>query len=90
MLKVITIMFIGIGIGYLFRNIKLIQKSSKLISFVIFALLFLLGIAVGANDTIINNLSKLGGEAILIALLGTLGSVLGALVISRFILKQKK
>lgn len=90
MLKVITIMFIGIGIGYLFRNIKLIQKSSKLISFVIFSLLFLLGIAVGANDTIVNNLSKLGGEAILIALLGTLGSILGAWLISQFILKQKK
>lgn len=90
MLKVITIMFIGIGIGYLFRNIKLIQNSSKLISFVIFSLLFLLGIAVGANDTIVNNLSKLGGEAILIALLGTLGSVLGAWLISQFILKQKK
>lgn len=90
MLKVITIMFIGIGIGYLFRKISFVQKLPKLISTVIILLLFLLGIAVGSNDTIVNNLTKLGGEALLIAILGTLGSVLGALLISRFILKQKK
>jgi hypothetical protein len=35
----------------------------------------MLGISIGVNDTIINNLSKLGFSALLIALGGVAGSV---------------
>ena len=63
MFTVIGIMFAGIAAGYLLRKIDLL-------------LLFLLGISVGANKDIVDNLVTLGGQAFLLALAGTVGSVL--------------
>lgn len=78
MFVVIGIMFAGIAAGYLFRRLPLLQQLGKPISYTILLLLLLLGISVGSNDNIINNLSTLGGEAFLLALAATLGSVLAA------------
>ena len=73
MFTVIGIMFGGIAVGYLLRKVELLQKIGKPISYTILLLLFLLGISVGANDAIVNNLTTLGGQAFLIALAGTTG-----------------
>ena len=78
MFTVIGIMFCGIAVGYFFRKVELLQKIGKPISYTILLLLFLLGISVGANESIVNNLTTLGGQALLIASAGTLGSVLAA------------
>ena len=69
MFTVIGIMFAGIAAGYLLRKIELLQKIGKPISYTILLLLFLLGISVG-------DLVTLGGQAFLLALAGTVGSVL--------------
>ena len=53
-------------------------------------LLFLLGISVGANDAIVNNLTTLGGQAFLIALAGTTGSVLAAWGVYHFFFKERR
>ena len=76
MFTVIGIMFAGIAAGYLLRKIELLQKIGKPISYTILLLLFLLGISVGANKDIVDNLATLGGQAFLLALAGTVGSVL--------------
>lgn len=78
MFTVIGIMFCGIALGYLFRKKTILQKLGKPISYTIYLLLFLLGISVGGNSEIINNLPSLGGQALLLAFAGTLGSVLAA------------
>ena len=57
MFTVIGIMFGGIAVGYLLRKVELLQKIGKPISYTILLLLFLLGISVGANDAIVNNLT---------------------------------
>ena len=67
MFTVIGIMFCGIAVGYFFRKVELLQKIGKPISYTILLLLFLLGISVGANESIVNNLTTLGGQALLIA-----------------------
>ncbi|MDD4513986.1 LysO family transporter [Massilibacteroides sp.] len=90
MFIIIGIMFGGIGIGYLFRKIAFLQKLNASISYTIYLLLFLLGISVGTNETIMNNLGTLGLEAFLIALAGTLGSVVAAWVVYRFFFKRKE
>jgi len=87
MFTVITIMFLGVGIGYVFRNVAFLHKISLSISGTIFLLLFLLGISVGSNKTIIQNLSSLGMEAFLLAFAGTLGSVLAAWGVYRIFFK---
>lgn len=78
MFIVIGIMFAGIATGYLLRRFKLLQKVGVSISYTIYLLLFLLGISVGANKEIVDNLTNLGGQALLLALVGTMGSLLAA------------
>ena len=81
-------MFGGIICGYLFRKKTILQKLGKPINYTIYLLLFFLGISVGGNKEIINNLPTLGGQALLLAFAGTLGSVLAAWVVYRFFFKK--
>lgn len=89
MFTVIGIMFGGIAVGYLLRGEALLQKIGKPISYTILLLLFLLGISVGANEAIVNNLTRLGGQALLIALAGTTGSVLAAWAVYHFFFQER-
>lgn len=90
MFTVIGIMFGGIAVGYLLRNVEILQKVGKPISYTILLLLFLLGITVGANPDIVNNLTTLGWQAFLIAAAGTLGSVLAAWGVYNFFFKERR
>ncbi len=76
MFTVLAIMSAGIILGYLVRNkIRLIKYIDHSINIAIYLLLFLLGISVGANKTIMNNLGSLGLKALLLALGAVAGSV---------------
>lgn len=88
MFTVIGIMFAGIAVGYLLRRVTLLQQIGRLISYTILLLLFLLGTVVGANREIIDNLTALGGQALLIALAGTLGSLVAAWVVYRWFFQK--
>lgn len=90
MFTVIGIMFGGIAVGYLFRRAEILQKIGTPISYTILLLLFLLGISVGANEAIVNNLTTLGGQALLISLAGTMGSVLSAWAVYHFFFKERR
>lgn len=83
MIIVISLMVCGIVLGYIFRekNLKIVQK---LINYAIFLLLFLLGITVGANDNVMNNLDSIGLEALIITLAAVSGSILCAWAVYRF------
>ena len=61
MLKIVMIMLCGIGTGYLLRNRKM-SFIGRGITALIWVLLFLLGIEVGANPHIVNGLQTLGLE----------------------------
>ena len=81
MLTVIIIMTSGILAGYLLRNYNWITKPvGIIITLAIFLLLFLLGISVGTNDTIISNLDKIGINALLL----TIGAITGSVIVSYF------
>ena len=86
---VIGLMVTGIILGYLFRerNLKIIHK---LINYAIFLLLFLLGITVGANGDIMNNLDTIGYDALFITLAAVTGSVLCAWGVYRFFFATSK
>lgn len=78
MLKIILIMACGILVGRMLRKKKLAWLS-PLTTVFIWALLFLLGIEVGGDERIIRNLSRLGAEAVAIALAASLGCAVFAL-----------
>lgn len=88
MLKIVGIMLLGVLTGYLFRkrNLGFVQK---LITLAIWVLLFLLGIAVGINDDIMNHLDTIGIQALILAAGAVLGSVVLAWVVYRFFFRAK-
>ena len=77
MLIIVSIMLCGIGLGYLLRG-RNTGVVSKIITVLIWALLFLLGIEVGSNPKIIVGLQTLGVEALLLTIGGSIGSILAA------------
>ena len=88
MFTVVGIMFLGIAAGYLLRNQKQLRHIGRLISYTIFLLLFLLGVAVGKNKQILSSLPEIGGKAFLITVAATLGSVIGSWVVYRYFFKK--
>jgi len=89
MFIVIGIMILGIGLGYVFRRVELLQHLNLAIMTVICTLLFVLGLSIGANEIIIKNLTTLGLQALVLASAGTFGSILAGWGIYHFFFKQK-
>lgn len=77
MFIVISVMLAGIAVGYLLRLWKL-RFIHGLILTLIWLLLFLLGLEVGTNETVVRQFGNLGLEAFILASAATLGSVLAA------------
>ena len=67
----------GVAVGYLMRNRKL-SFVHRIITLLIWILLFLLGTEVGGNKMILEGLHTIGLEALVITLAAVAGSVLGA------------
>ena len=88
MLKIVMIMLCGIGKGYLLRNRKM-SFIGRGITALIWVLLFLLGIEVGANPRIVNGLQTLGLEAIVLTIAGSLGSVIFAWALWRYVCRKE-
>ncbi len=87
---VLAIMVLGIGIGLLIGNRpKIIKIVSALTSFSIFLLLFLLGIGVGTNNKIINNLDSIGIQALVLSIGALLGSLICAYFTYNLFFKKK-
>ena len=76
MFTIIGLMLTGMLLGYLLRKRNL-SKIHKVITVLIWVLLFILGIEVGGNEQIIKGLHTIGLEAVILTIGGTLGSVLG-------------
>lgn len=89
MFSIISTMFLGIGIGYVLRNWTILQKTEKTISLTIFfLLLFILGVSIGSNSLIVNNLGKFGKQAIILAISGVLGSLIAARLVLQLFFKK--
>ncbi len=77
MFIVIAFMLAGIAFGYALRSIK-ISFIQRIIITLVWVLLFLLGLEVGANETVVRQFGTLGLQAFMLAAGGTLGSVVFA------------
>lgn len=80
---------LGITTGVLLRRAKSITFVHKLISAIIVILLFSLGKSVGKNDIIINNLSTIGLQALVITSAAIAGSVFMSVIIYKYFFKNK-
>lgn len=70
-------MLCGIAVGYMLRN-KNMRIVSRIITVLIWLLLFLLGIEVGSNPRIVMGMQTLGIEALLLTIGGAVGTTLCA------------
>ena len=89
MFNFISIMAVGAVIGYRFRHIDSVHQVPRLIHYIICFLLFLLGISVGLNKMIIENISYFCGQAAIISSMSILGSMLVSMLLYHFCFKEK-
>lgn len=82
MYTVLFFIVAGIVTGYLLRKQK-IRFINRLITLLIWLLLFILGVEVGVNEQVVRKFHLLGFDAFIIALFATLGSVIGAWILWR-------
>ena len=81
MFTVIIVMILGMCVGYLLRKRKRLAKHiDTIVTWAIFLLLFLLGVSVGTNKTILNNIDSIFLKVIIL----TFGAVLGSIIIAYF------
>lgn len=91
MFGVMLTMLCGILAGYLLRHFKSIPAFvSKVSIYIIFLLLFVMGVSVGSNPQVIHNFGKLGLLGVVIALVSTVGSVALSWVVYRSLFKPHK
>lgn len=82
-------MLCGIAVGRLLRG-RQAGFVSHIITVLIWALLFLLGVEVGANPKIISGLQTLGLEALILTIGGSIGSVFAAWLLWKQVSKGGK
>ena len=91
MFIVMAVMVTGIIVGHLLRKKKAIFPIiGKINMWIIFLLLFTMGLSTGHNQEIMNNLTGLGAKAIIIGIVSTCGSILAATLLYHYLFKDSK
>ena len=88
MLIVVMIMVCGIAMGYLLRN-KNTRIVSRIITALIWLLLFLLGIEVGSNPRIVMGMQTLGIEALLLTIGGAVGTIIFSWLLWKYVSRKE-
>ncbi|WP_294176850.1 LysO family transporter [Coprobacter sp.] len=90
MFSVMGFMLAGIFIGYFLKQQKKLFKIiGKLNMWIIFLLLFSMGLSIGNNKSIIQSLDHFGITAIIIGFAATAGSVLLSIPLYKFLFKRQ-
>jgi len=90
MITVLVLMTLGIGLGFFVVKFpKVIKGVDKMTTWSIYLLLFLLGIGVGLNEKIINNLHTIGLQALILTIGAILGSLIFAYITYKLFFKSK-
>ena len=91
MLEVIGIMIIGCVAGWFLKSRqKIIRVAERLCGWIIFLLLFSLGLSVGKNDAVMTNLSNLGLISAGISIAAVVGSIVCAYFLYKYVFKKIK
>ena len=88
MLIVVMIMLCGIAVGYLLRK-RNIRFISRIITVLIWLLLFLLGIEVGSNPRIVMGMQTIGIEALLLTIGGSIGTILFSWLLWKYVSRKE-
>lgn len=90
MLAVIILFVLGFGVGFLIKKrIKSVKPIEKLTTAAIWILLFVLGVGVGANSLVMENIQKLGWWAFVVAFGAVAGSIAAMAIVQHFFFKKE-
>ena len=92
MSMVFITLFLSAGMlsGFLLRKReKALYAAEKITTGIILILLFLLGLSLGMNKTVLNNLSRVGIQSALISAGGVSGSVFVSFFVYKYFFKEK-
>ena len=78
-LSILALLIAGIPVGFVLRRRKKVLKvADKIVGFSVYALLFLLGAGLGANESLMAQLSDMSFAAVIITCGAFVGSALAA------------
>jgi len=87
---ILILLFAGTLSGYAFSRVKGFNKiTDKASIYIIYALLFFMGLSVGTRPEVMKNLAEIGFDALLIALFAIAGSLFTAFLLYRFYFSKK-
>lgn len=89
MFVAIGLMVVGGIVGFLLRN-KKIEHVPKIVTVLIWILLFILGLEVGGNPQVISSLMDIGKEALVITFCAVLGSTIAAWLLWKYVTNKRK
>lgn len=75
--------------GFLLRKVKAISRLGGLVKYLVWFLLFVLGLSAGMNDNIVHGFAQVGLTAFIFAFAGTAGAMLAAWVVYRLFFKSR-
>lgn len=78
MIPILSAILSGILVGYFTRDRSFHQYTGTILSVIIGLLLFFLGLSVGSNEEIMHNFPRVGWDALVLTMGGTVGSLLAA------------
>ncbi len=82
MLSIMSFLAVGICIGFFLRGKdRFIIAADKVTALAIYLLLFFLGISVGINEQVVNNIFLYGAKSLILST----GAIVGSVVFSYFI-----
>ena len=90
MFSIISTMLAGVVIGHFLHSGKLLGRIEKSTSLTIFVLLFVLGLSIGSNRVIVENLGRFGWQAAILATLSLSGSILAARIVFQLFFKKRE
>jgi len=89
MAQAILFILAGIAVGFFFKEKeKFLVCFEKISSATIYLLLFLMGLAVGTNATVLNSFPKVGKIAIVLTFGALTGSIVFSFIIDRLFFKE--
>lgn len=86
----ITIMLLAAVAGFLLRKAEFVRRLGGLVKYLVWLLLFVLGLSAGMNDNIVRGFAQVGLTALVFALAGTAGAMLAAWGVYRLFFKSRE
>ncbi|WP_239383835.1 MULTISPECIES: lysine exporter LysO family protein [unclassified Muribaculum] len=86
----ITIMLIAAVAGFLLRKVEAVHRCGSAIKYMVWFLLFVLGLSAGMNDDIVYGFAQVGLVAFIFAFFGTAGAMIAAWAVYRLFFKSRE